>query len=368
MNDFLVALLVYSIRDGLLLSVLCWVVVRLVRGLAPPPVVPVVPGPPAPGPQPVPGPVPGKPPVVVPAAGKPRFTGIATTDFSGRGDRETSAYDGKVINGDTEFAAALPAHGMGGKVVRVFYNGKSVDCPVRDVGPWNGLTKTTDDPYWQTGTRPQAETGTDLSGRKTNLAGLDISPAAWKALGYVGDPTKATEKTDWDFVDYLDAAAPSPPTLTGEPAWLTAARAEIGFHEQPDNTGIEKYVTGAGFGAEHQPWCAIFAAWAFHEAGVPTPGVNAMARSFATSPGFTPLSAPRMGCPAVFWRGSKSGGEGHVGFYVGEDATHVQVLGGNESDMVKIEPIPKNGNSMGLLGYWWPVQSATPSAAEPKLT
>jgi hypothetical protein len=53
-----------------------------------------------------------------------------------------------------------------------------------------------------------------------------------------------------------------------------------------------------------------------------------------------------------------------VGFAVSEDATRVQVLGGNENDQVEVEGIPKNGSTMGLLGYWWPA-NVTP---EPKVT
>lgn len=361
----LAVLVVYGLRDGLLV----WSLIRRVlsAGATPAPVVAVPAVRPPPVPQPVPGPVPGKPPPVVPAAAKPRFTGITATSFAGGNDSvdsRTSAYDGKLINGDTELAAALSFHFPGTPpVVRVFYNGRTADVPVRDVGPWN-----THDPYWQTaGARPQAETGTDTTGRKTNHAGLDLSPLVWTALGYAGDPRNATGKVDWDFVSVLDASAPPPSVNSTEPAWLTAARAEIGFHEGPDNTNIGRYTSLAGYGAEHDPWCAIFAGAMLRKAGVPIPGVNAMARSFSTSPAFVQLSAPRMGCVVVFWRGSKSGDSGHVGFWVGEDATRVQTLGGNENDSVMIEAIPKAGSSMGLLGYWWPAQPSASPAAEPNL-
>jgi hypothetical protein len=59
--------------------------------------------------------------------------------------------------------------------VRVTGNtsGQSVVCDVVDVGPWN-----TRDPYWETGSRPQAETGTDMMTppRHTNKAGIDLTP------------------------------------------------------------------------------------------------------------------------------------------------------------------------------------------------
>lgn len=49
-------------------------------------------------------------------------------------------------------------------------NGLVTIAWVADVGPWN----THDDEYVLNGARPQAETGTDLFGRKTNHAGIDL--------------------------------------------------------------------------------------------------------------------------------------------------------------------------------------------------
>jgi hypothetical protein len=138
--------------------------------------------------QPVPPP---SPPYVAPAAPL-RFTGITATVFGGDGDPNTSAYDGREIT-DAELGVALPFHFKGDRPkVRVTNpdNGKSVVCFIRDVGPWN-----TNDPYWQTGARPQAESGRDLNGRRTNRAGIDLTPAAAKAIGIDGMGT-----VDWSFV------------------------------------------------------------------------------------------------------------------------------------------------------------------------
>src|SRR4029077_10271612 len=215
-----------------------------------------------------------------------------------------------------------------------------VTCDIGDVGPWN-----THDPYWQTGGRPQAETGTDMGGRHTNLAGIDLSPAVARATGIDGKG-----KVDWAF-EGLSA----PASVAGEPPWLTLGRADIGFHELPDNRGIQKFVDQAGFGAEGESWCSIWAAAKVRMAGFSIAGVNAMARSFSTAPSFTKLDAPRLGAIAVFWRGSPSGTEGHVGFYVDDAAPgRINVLGGNEGDAIQIEPLPTSGSTMGLLGYWWP--------------
>jgi hypothetical protein len=162
-------------------------------------------------------------PVPSPAAGLPRFTNITTTSFAGVGDSEVSKesayypehYPKKYVESDDP-GAALPYRFPGTPpVIRVFFRGKTVDCPVVDVGPWN-----THDPYWDHGARPQAETGTDTTGRHTNLAGLDITPGAWKALGKTGNLDDVKDITSWDFVSVLDKGnvpAPAPPITPSAP-------------------------------------------------------------------------------------------------------------------------------------------------------
>lgn len=60
-----------------------------------------------------------------------------------------------------------------------------------------------------------------------------------------------------------------------------------------------------------------------------------------------PTANPKLGTIVVFWRESKKSWKGHVGFYAGENETHVFCLGGNQSNMVKISPYPKSR----VLGY-----------------
>lgn len=124
-------------------------------------------------------------------AGSNRCLGITATVFGGIGDPNSSAYDGHFIT-DSELGVALPDRLKSRPKVRVFNSatGTSVDCDIVDVGPWN-----TDDPYWETGERPQAETGTDRRGRRTNLAGIDLTPAAAQAIGIPGKG-----KVDWEFI------------------------------------------------------------------------------------------------------------------------------------------------------------------------
>jgi uncharacterized protein (TIGR02594 family) len=148
------------------------------------------------------------------------------------------------------------------------------------------------------------------------------------------------------------APAPSGP-FADAPAWFQGALREIGFHETGNNQGIERYISLAHTGAQGDPWCAIFANAMLEQAGVP--GTRSpSSQSFRSNPGFVQLSAPALGCIVVFWRISQGSGQGHVGFYRGEDANSVWTLGGNENDMVQIEALPKSSATFGLIGYWWP--------------
>ncbi len=62
---------------------------------------------------------------------------------------------------------------------------------VLDVGPWN----TNDDAYVLRGARPQAESGTDTRGRKTNGAGIDLGDAVWHRLAMTDNGN-----VEWEFI------------------------------------------------------------------------------------------------------------------------------------------------------------------------
>jgi RHS repeat-associated protein len=94
------------------------------------------------------------------------------------------------LNTDTDLFAALPNEGMRGREIDVMANGTTVRTVVGDVGPWNGGHSRNgtsfNDPYWDDNSRPQAECGTDLRGRQTNGAGIDLSEALAERLGIRG--------------------------------------------------------------------------------------------------------------------------------------------------------------------------------------
>lgn len=133
-------------------------------------------------------------------------TNIIATYFGG----QQSAY-GPPIN-DNSPGVALPFRFTGTRPrVRVtgVKSGVSVDCDIVDIGPWN-----INDPYWQTGTRPQAESGMDLGQvsqgvpRRTNGAGIDLTLAAATAVGVDGKGF-----VSWQFIESAPAAPPATPNV-----------------------------------------------------------------------------------------------------------------------------------------------------------
>jgi uncharacterized protein (TIGR02594 family) len=151
------------------------------------------------------------------------------------------------------------------------------------------------------------------------------------------------------------------PAGAGEaPEWYRLALGELGTREEGDNSGaaIARYRKLAQCGQDHDPWCAIFTNAMFALCKSPAiPGTkSASSQSFRTDPKFEKLDGPALGAVVVFWRKSPRSGLGHVGFYRGETAESVYVLGGNEDDMVQIQPLSK----IQLRGYWWPTAVVKP--------
>jgi uncharacterized protein (TIGR02594 family) len=140
-----------------------------------------------------------------------------------------------------------------------------------------------------------------------------------------------------------------------QPPWVTAGIKDVGFHEEGDNQGIEMFIKQAQCGELGDPWCAIWANAKLEQSGIK--GTRSpSSQSFRHDAGFVKLPGPALGAIAVYWRNSPDSGLGHVGFYMGETATQVLTLGGNESDAVREQFEPKSK----LFGYWWPKSVALP--------
>lgn len=130
---------------------------------------------------------------------------IICTVFGGDVDPNKSAYQDRWIS-DTECGVALPYRFKADRPqVDVINraNGRRVVCEIVDVGPW-----LIDDNYWDRGARPIAETSflnnTVLprgphKGKKSNGAGIDITPQAAREIGLSGKG-----KVDWAFASERD--------------------------------------------------------------------------------------------------------------------------------------------------------------------
>lgn len=191
------------------------------------------------------------------------------------------------------------------------------------------------------------------------MALLSSAPAAAKPRKRASDD--AGEDGEADAVD--DPAAPS---------WYRELLKLRGQHEgkkgKPNPIISAVFVDGgqAAWAKDTTAyaWCAIGISAALFRSGYPRLP-SAMARSGLQYG--DKLEKPRLGCIVVLWRGSPTSSSGHIGLYAGEDATHVYLLGCNQSDSVTVARFAKSK----VLGYRWPrkpsqlrtVKAAVTSAA-----
>jgi uncharacterized protein (TIGR02594 family) len=143
--------------------------------------------------------------------------------------------------------------------------------------------------------------------------------------------------------------------MIADPAWFAFARQHLGTREIPGPTHNNRLIAllntasrwnGVIWRDDEMPWCGGFVAACLVAVGIDPPKIAARAKSWegwGENLGKTKL-AP--GAVLVF---SRPGG-GHVGFYVGEDATAYHVLGGNQSNAVTITRIAKSR----LTASRWP--------------
>jgi len=112
------------------------------------------------------------------------------TEFSGSVEYQNSAYTRKKID-PAQIGFSLPfKFDQPLPWVRVFYNGKTVEGPLVDVGPGG-----TNNPFWN------EKDGNSPTVGKGNGAGLDATPAAWDAIGIgKGDPARGKVKVDFELI------------------------------------------------------------------------------------------------------------------------------------------------------------------------
>lgn len=92
--------------------------------------------------------------------------------------------------------------------------------------------------------------------------------------------------------------------------------------------------------ADSVPWCSSFVCYVLENSGLGS--TNSMSARSYLDWGKSSMGKALPGDIAVFWRGSRNGWQGHVGFYVDETESFVYVLGGNQNDSVNITRYSKS--------------------------
>jgi uncharacterized protein (TIGR02594 family) len=106
------------------------------------------------------------------------------------------------------------------------------------------------------------------------------------------------------------------------------------------NAEIVKFFLEVGHGwvkDDETAWCAALVGAMLKRAGLKGTG-KLNARSYIEWGEAVDLKEARTGDIVVFWRGSKEGWQGHVGFYESHGAGKIMVLGGNQSDKISVAP------------------------------
>lgn len=188
-----------------------------------------------------------------------------------------------------------------------------------------------------------------LWGRKTIAAVMRFQQqAGLEADGVVGPLTSKAL--------FGDAPAASTPMANSGAVltWFEEAKRLIGTKEiggSMSNPTILDWAANLDISYPNDdiPWCGLFVAHCIGSTlpGEPLPSNPLGARNWRN---FGDPTDPRLGAVLVFWRGSREGFQGHVGFYNGENANAYQVLGGNQSNSVSLAWVAKDR----LLGARWP--------------
>lgn len=181
-------------------------------------------------------------------------------------------------------------------------------------------------------------------GRNTRNAVIAFQKAKnLSQTGMLDEPTvlKLRAKSDLGDIPDIEPGA----ELHEQFPWIQLVLQKKGLHEGKNNKELSRFLKSDGktLGDPSKlPWCGDLVetaiALALPREALPTNPY--LARNWLKYG--APQAAPAYGDVLVFWRGKPKGTSGHVGFYVGEDATHFHVLGGNQSNTISVARIAKS--------------------------
>lgn len=157
-------------------------------------------------------------------------------------------------------------------------------------------------------------------------------------------------------------AAPPPVLKEGGVRWMDVAKKETGQHEvagKAANPRILEYHAATSLKAKSDEvaWCSSFVNWCLARVGIE--GTRSAAAASWVSWGTA--VTPRHGAIVVIYNASSANSSlsrsgNHVAFLVEETSTHYVLLGGNQSDSVKVSRFPKK--KWKLKACRWPGQAS----------
>jgi uncharacterized protein (TIGR02594 family) len=136
-----------------------------------------------------------------------------------------------------------------------------------------------------------------------------------------------------------------------EPSWMKIARSYDGLKEIPGPRHNQTIIRWLGklrawWNDDETPWCGVFVAHCMQKCSLPFPKLYMRAKAWSDYGSLLRRDRLAPGTILVFDRA----GGGHVGFYVGEDAGHYFVLGGNQGNAVNVMKLGKSR----LVASRWP--------------
>jgi uncharacterized protein (TIGR02594 family) len=195
-----------------------------------------------------------------------------------------------------------------------------------------------------------------VPGRRTTAAVIAFQKAEKldiKFPGTIGPKTLAA----------LFGRQPEASPLITKP-WFDLALTKKGLHEKRDIEKLKQFLRSDGKtlgDPSRLPWCGdlVETCIALTLRNEPLPPNPYLARNWLK---FGRGVERTLGAVLVFWRGSRNGSSGHVGFYAGEsrDGKRLYVLGGNQSDTISVVPLGADR----LLGARWPTTAFLPARPE----
>jgi uncharacterized protein (TIGR02594 family) len=161
-----------------------------------------------------------------------------------------------------------------------------------------------------------------------------VGPMTWTALGMKQSQTEGHQR-----------GCPPADQPKSTSNWMSIAKGELGIHENSlpgeNNRRILEYHQATTLAAttDEVPWCSSFANWVMKKAGRKGTG-SALASSWLNWAGG--LNSPKKGAVTVIQQKKKGNDAAtgsatghHVALYVSSTVTHVRLLGGNQSHLVK---------------------------------